>query len=92
MSYTIVGLFPSQEFAKPISEGLENNGFRNEDYIIYHEEKKQATKSFWSKFFTDSIDEEATSVDSLIVSVAIKNEHDLENAKNVFNENKVVNK
>lgn len=92
MSYTIVGLFPSQEFAKPISEGLENNGFRNEDYIIYHEEKKQATKSFWSKFFTESIDEEATSVDSLIVSVAIKNEQDLENAKKVFNENKVVNK
>ena len=92
MSYTIVGLFPSQEFAKPISEGLENNGFRNEDYIIYHEEKKQATKSFWSKFFTDNIDEEATSVDSLIVSVAIKNEQDLENTKKVFNENKVVNK
>ena len=42
MSYTIVGLFPSQEFAKPISEGLENNGFINEDYIIYQEEKKQS--------------------------------------------------
>ena len=36
----------------------------------FMQEKKQATKSFWSKFFTESIDEEATSVDSLIVSVA----------------------
>jgi hypothetical protein len=46
MSYTIVGLFPSQEFAKPISEGLENNGFRNEDYIIYHEEKNKLQSLF----------------------------------------------
>jgi hypothetical protein len=45
MSYTIVGLFPIK-FAKPISEGLENNGFRNEDYIIYHEEKNKLQSLF----------------------------------------------
>lgn len=91
MSYTIVGLFKSQEYSKAVSEGLENIGFKNEDYIIYHEEKKHTPKSFWTKLFTDDIDEKATAVDSLIVSVAIRNEQDLANAKQVFRENEVVN-
>jgi hypothetical protein len=39
MSYTIVGLFPSQEYSKAVSEGLENNGFKNENYIIYQKKK-----------------------------------------------------
>lgn len=91
MSYTIVGLFPSQEYSKSVSEGLENIGFKNEDYIIYHEERKQTQKSFWSKLFTNEIDEKATAVDSLIVSVAIRNEQDLMNAKKVFEENNIVN-
>lgn len=91
MTYTIVGLFPSQEYSKSVSEGLENIGFKNEDYIIYHEERKQTQKSFWSKLFTNEIDEKATAVDSLIVSVAIRNEQDLMNAKKVFEENNIVN-
>lgn len=91
MTYTIVGLFPSQEYSKSVSEGLENIGFKNEDYIIYHEERKQTQKSFWSKLFTNEIDEKATAVDSLIVSVAIRNEQGLMNAKKVFEENNIVN-
>lgn len=91
MSYTIVGLFKSQEYSKAVSESLENNGFKNEDYIVYHEEKKHTPKSFWTKLFTDDIDEKATEVDSLIISVAIGSEQDLENAKKVFKENEVVN-
>ncbi len=91
MAYTIVGLFPSQEYSKAVSAGLENNGFKNENYIIYLEEKKHSPKSFWSKFFTEEIDKEAVAVDSLIVSVAVNNTEDLENAKKVFKENSVVN-
>ena len=87
MAYTIVGLFPSQEYSKAVSAGLENNGFKNENYIIYLEEKKHSPKSFWSKFFTEEIDEEAVAVDSLIVSVAVNNSEDLESAKKVFKEN-----
>ncbi|GGP02352.1 hypothetical protein GCM10010992_06390 [Cloacibacterium rupense] len=91
MAYTIVGLFPSQENSKKVSEGLENIGFKNEDYIIYLEEKKPVHKSFWAKLFTENIDEEAMNVDSLIVSVGINNNDELENAKKVFKDNSVVN-
>lgn len=91
MSYTIVGLFASQEQAKKVSESLENKGFKNSDYIIYLTENKPVEKSFWTKLFTNNIDEEAISVDSLITSVAIKNDLELELANKAFAENKVVN-
>ena len=91
MSYTIVGLFASQEQAKKVSESLENKGFKNSDYIIYLTENKPVEKSFWTKLFTNNIDEEAISVDSLITSVAIKNDLELELAEKAFAENKVVN-
>lgn len=91
MSYTIVGLFHSQEQAKAVSESLENKGFKNTDYIIYLTENKPVEKSFWTKLFTNNIDEEATAVDSLITSVAIKNDLELELAEKAFAENKVIN-
>lgn len=91
MSYTIVGLFASQDQAKTVSESLEKKGFKNSDYIVYLNQSKPVEKSFWSKLFTDDIDQEATSVDSLITSVAINNDTELQLAKDVFRENKVVN-
>ncbi|WDT67355.1 hypothetical protein [Cloacibacterium sp. TD35] len=91
MSYTIVGLFASQDQAKAVSESLEKKGFKNSDYIIYLSQNKPVSKSFWSKIFTDEIDQEATSVDSLITSVAINNETESQLAKDAFNENKVIN-
>jgi hypothetical protein len=50
MAYTIVGLFPSQEYSKAVSEGLENNGFKNENYIIYLEEKNILRSLFGVNF------------------------------------------
>ena len=50
MSYTIVGLFPNQKYAKEISEGIEKTGIKNEDYIIYKTQKNKTDKSnFWKK-------------------------------------------
>lgn len=92
MTYTIVGLFSSQDQAKAVSESLENKGFKNSDFIIYlNEHKPIEKKSFWNRIFTDEIDEEATSVDSLITSVKITNDLELDLAKKTFQENKVVN-
>ena len=88
MTYTIVGLFASQNQSKAISQGLESNGFKDSDYIVYvTDEKKVEKKSIWAKLFT----EEAAATDSLIVSVAINNSQEAEKAKKVFAENKVVN-
>jgi hypothetical protein len=92
MSYTIVGLFPSQNQSKDVSKSLENKGFKDSDYIIYiNDNKPVEKKSFWSKIFTHEIDEEVTIVDSLIISVAINNNAELEKAKEAFAENNVIN-
>ena len=81
MSYTFVGLFGSQDQAKAVSESLEKKGFKDSDYIVYINQSKPVEKSFWSKLFTDDIDQEATAVDSLITSVAINNDTELQLAK-----------
>ena len=92
MTYTIVGLFASQNQSKAISLGLESNGFKDSDYIVYvTDEKKVEKKSIWDKLFTEDTHEEAAATDSLIVSVAINNSQEAEKAKKVFAENKVVN-
>lgn len=92
MTYTIVGLFSSQNQSKAISESLESYGFKNSDYIIYVPEIKKAEKtSFWKRLFSKKIKEENTMVDSLIISIGIENNQQLENVKKVFKENQVVN-
>ena len=58
MSYTIVGLFGSQDQAKAVSESLEKKGFKDSDYIVYINQSKPVEKSFWSKLFTDDIDQD----------------------------------
>ena len=69
MSYTIVG-FPSQDQAKAVSESLEKKKkfSKTPDYIVYINQSKPV-ENLLSKLFTDDIDQEATSVDSLITSV-----------------------
>ena len=92
MTYTIVGLFASQNQSKAVSQGLKSNGFKDSDYIVYvTDEKKVEKKSIWGKLFTEDAHEEAAATDSLIVSVAINNSQEAEKAKKVFAENKVVN-
>ena len=65
MSYTIVGLFGSQDQAKAVSESLEKKGFKDSDYIVYLTQSKPVEKSFWSKLFTNDIDQEALRVMTL---------------------------
>ena len=92
MTYTIVGLFASQNQSKAVSQGLKSNGFKDSDYIVYvTDEKKVEKKSIWAKLFTEDAHEEAAATDSLIVSVAINNSQEAEKAKKVFAENNVVN-
>lgn len=92
MTYTIVGLFASQNQSKAISQSLESNGFKDSDYIVYvTDEKKVEKKSIWAKIFTEDAHEAAAVTDSLIVSVAINNKQEAELVKKIFTENKVVN-
>ena len=94
MNYTVVGLFPSQEDAKKVSESLEQSGIGNQDYIIYRTDKETTTEqkqNFWEKLFgTKNTENVTTEVDKLITSVAIHSEQDLENVKKSFSQNEVV--
>jgi hypothetical protein len=42
--------FSKPRVSKAVSEGLENNGFKNENYIIYLEEKKHSRSLFGVNF------------------------------------------
>ena len=91
MSYTIVGLFPNQKYAKEISEGIEKTGIKNEDYIIYKTQKNKTDKSnFWKKLLGIEKAPAKTEVESLITSVAIRNEEELNNIKKKKKKNDVV--
>lgn len=90
MNYTFVGLFASQEQSAHISEGLEKNGFFNSDYIVYITDHQERKHPLWQRFFTNSHETGSIHTDSLIVSVAIRNERDLELAQEVFAENGVL--
>ena len=91
MSYTIVGLFPNQKYAKEISEGIEKTGIKNEDYIIYKTQKNKTDKSnFWKKLLGIEKAPAKTEVESLITSVAIRNEEELNNIIKSFKKNDVV--
>lgn len=68
MSYTIVGMFPSNEDAAKASERLDSSGFKKEDYSVsnynrsneiendldYEFEEDQKTSSFWNWLFGDN--------------------------------------
>lgn len=93
MNYTVVGLFPNQEFAKEISEGIEQSGIKNEDYIIYKTNKnssKEDKRNFWKKLLGIEKTAAKTEVETLITSVAIRNEEELNNIKKSFKKNDVV--
>ncbi len=94
MNYTIVGLFPSQENAKEVSEGLEKSGIRNQDYIIYRTDRKNTSEqrqNFWKKLFGQENPETVTpETDKLITSVAVHNEEELSTVKKTFEKNDVV--
>lgn len=92
MNYTIVGLFPSQENAKEVSEGLEQSGIRNEDYIIYKTNRNSSAEqkqNFWKKLLGLQ-PENTPQEDKLITSVAVRNEEELTSVKKSFQQNDVV--
>lgn len=92
MNYTIVGLFPSQENAKEVSEGLEQSGIRNEDYIIYKTHRNSSAEqkqNFWKKLLGLQ-PENTPQEDKLITSVAVRNEEELTSVKKSFQQNDVV--
>jgi ribosome-binding ATPase YchF (GTP1/OBG family) len=91
MNYTVVGLFPNKEFTKEISEGIEQSGIKNEDYIIYKTNKnssKEENRNFWKKLLGDKTPK--TEVETLITSVSVRNEEELNNIKKSFEKNDVV--
>ena len=91
MNYTVVGLFPNKEFTKEISAGIEQSGIKNEDYIIYKTDTnslKEEKRNFWKKLLGDKTPK--TEVESLITSVSIQNEEQLNNIKKSFEKNDVV--
>ncbi|MBU4537640.1 MAG: hypothetical protein L6264_06150 [Weeksellaceae bacterium] len=92
MNYTIVGLFPSQENAQEVSEGLEQSGIRNEDYIIYKTNRNSSAEqkqNFWKKLLGLQ-PENTPQDDKLITSVSVRNEEELTSVKKSFQQNDVV--
>lgn len=71
MSYTVVGMFPSNDDAARASEKLDNNGFAKEDYSVsnyrrneeidndvdYEYDEDANTTGFWESLFSDNEDE-----------------------------------
>lgn len=93
MNYTIVGLFPSQENIKEVSAGIEKSGIKNQDYIIYRTDKEntpELKKNFWERLFGTTKTETNNTPDHLITSVSVKNEEELRNVTQSFEDNKVV--
>ena len=91
MNYTVVGLFPNKEFTKEISEGIEQSGIRNEDYIIYktnNDSSKEEKTNFWKKLLGEKTPK--TEVETLITSVSVQSEEQLNNIKKSFEKNDVV--
>ncbi|MEC5158789.1 hypothetical protein [Chryseobacterium sp. MP_3.2] len=77
MNYTVLGLFPGQEFAKEIFASLEQSGFENRDYIMHKTPyKKEEAKTPISQ--------------SLITSVYARNEDELATINRFFEKNEVV--
>lgn len=85
MTTIIIGLFPTQKDAKNLAADLENFGFAHEDYIIYVNKETEHKKNLWDRLFGGRtpkfIPEEKN---TLIASVEIKNEKQLEVAKEIF--------
>lgn len=93
MKYTIVGLFKSQDLAKEIATDLEQSGIRNEDYIVYTTNKKEAVvekRNFWKKILGLQVAENTSKIESLITSVAAQNEDEKMNIKKSFEKNNAV--
>ena len=85
MTTIIIGLFPTQDDAKDLASDLENFGFYNEDYIVYLNKAEEQKTAFWKTLFggrTPQFNTKAT--DKLIASVSIKNEEQLNIAKQIF--------
>jgi len=93
MNYTVVGLFPHQEFAKEISASLEQSGFKNQDYIIYKSDANTGVSpktNFWKKLLGLQNTPLNTESERLITSVSAKNEEELASIKKSFEKNNVV--
>lgn len=91
MTTIIIGLFPTQKDAKKLAQNLENSGFRNEDYIVYLNQKGEEKPNFWDRLFGGRTPQFNTNeTDKLIASVAIKNEKQLAIAKEIFTDHAAV--
>lgn len=86
MTTIVIGLFPTQKDAKQLATDLENNGFVNEDYIVYlNKKEKEQKENFWNKLFGNRTPQFNTEeLDKLIASVSIKSGAQLTIAKEIF--------
>lgn len=87
MSSIITGLFKSQNQSHAIATDLENAGFQDSDFIVYLHDKqitKEVKTSICQSLFKEKRELED---DSLVVSVKVKDAHQIENAKEVFLKN-----
>ena len=93
MNCTVVGLFESQENAKQVSAGLEKNGIKNEDYIIYKTNKNSSAEqkqNFWVKLLGLQAPQMVNEDDKLITSVSVTSNEELNSVKKSFEQNDVV--
>ncbi len=92
MAYTVVGLFQNREKAAAVSTGLEFEGFKDSDYIIYKTNNPAEHKpTLWERIFGSAeIDFVSTEADKVITSVEIHNKEEMNAVKKVFEDNEVV--
>lgn len=91
MSTVIIGLFPTQKEAKSLATDLENFGFANEDYIVYINKENAEKESFWHRLFGGRTPKFIPNeIDTLITSVSVNDEKQLETAKQIFANHKAI--
>lgn len=80
----ITGLFESQKQSRTIAADLENAGIPDSKFIMYLHDRpitKEIKTSLWQHFFKDKTELQD---DSLVVSVQVESEDDLEVVNKVF--------
>ena len=90
MSSIITGLFQNQNQAKAISSDLENADFRDKDFILYLHDKritKEIKTSIWQSIFKEKRELED---ESLVISVRVLDEAQIEKVKDIFTKNNVI--
>ena len=69
MTYTIVGLFASQNQSKAVSQSIESKGFKNSDYIVYVTAVSYTHLDVYKRQVDDAVDALSSLMEPIIMVV-----------------------